>query len=212
VDSSHTFSFRGSRQTAGSNARHIQVSRTEFACLWTHTSGTPLSGRTSPCRGTNTRRGNRETARLDKVVCFLNNLAQTEHAEKREPLFKHRHIGFIWANYSLFWPAGREGVVLRGRTTTTKSSTMSGFIVPPLMGCWSDVFARLLSRCRATVFVSFFDHTQAPTRCAPIEGLFYLQRTLRIFLPFLLNAILSLSKYRSAGKAVYHCLCVEYTP
>ncbi len=36
-----------------------------------------------------------------------------------------------------------------------------------------------------------FDHTQAPTRCAPIEGLFYLQRTLRIFLLFLLNAILS---------------------
>jgi hypothetical protein len=34
-------------------------------------------------------------------------------------------------------------------------------------------------------------HTQAPTRCAPIEGLFYLQRTLRIFLLFLLNAILS---------------------
>jgi hypothetical protein len=46
------------------------------------------------------------------------------------------------------------------------------------------------TRLRATVFVSFFDHTQAPTRCAPIEGLFYLQRTLRIFLLFLLNAIL----------------------
>jgi hypothetical protein len=25
---------------------------------------------------------------------------------------------------------------------------------------------------RATVFASFFDHTQAPTRCAPIEGFF----------------------------------------
>jgi hypothetical protein len=90
------------------------------------------------------------------------------------------------------------------------SPTFAGF--PPLLFSFSPLlfsfsFSRELYSSqrhfhprlgRATVFVSFFDHTQAPTRCAPIEGLFYLQRTLRIFLLFLLNAILSLSLSKRA--------------
>jgi hypothetical protein len=47
---------------------------------------------------------------------------------------------------------------------------------------------RVKSGLRAAVAAA--SNTQAPTRCAPIEGLFYLQRTLRFFLFFLLDAII----------------------